>query len=94
MLTVYRVGRSLFVIEVEPRPTECVASAWRLEADDRLARVEDPDGTPFQASAPSAWQAQLRASTRLESFLRDRAYEQRDVPLKAWKRDGTWRLPQ
>ncbi len=89
---VYRVGEALFVITVAPAPERSVAELWRVTGDG-LLRVLDPDGTPFQASAASPWQAQHRAVSRLESFLRERAHEQRGATLPLTPLDATWQLP-
>lgn len=92
MSSVYRVGKALFVVTVEATTRGSVAEVWHVQ-DGTLARVLDPDGTPFEATAPASWQAQYRAVARLESFLRERAYEQRDETLPWAPREGTWRLP-
>ena len=92
MPAVYRLGDSLFVVAAQRRAADCLAEVWRVQAGE-LARVLDPDGTPFEATAPALWQAQHRAVSRLESFLHARAYEQRDDELPYAPRVGTWQLP-
>jgi hypothetical protein len=92
MSSLYRVGDALFVVTVEHTPAGSVAELWRAQ-DGILARVLDPDGTPFTVTAPAAWQAQHRAATRLESFMRERAYGESGDTWAAAPREGTWRLP-
>lgn len=92
MSSLYRVGDALFVVTVEHTSAGSVAELWRSQ-DGSLARVLDPDGTPFTVTAPAGWQAQHRAASRLESFLRERAHEERGETLASAPREGTWRLP-
>lgn len=91
MSFMYRVGDARFVVTVEHTSAGSVAELWRVQGG-RLARVLDPDGTPFTVTAPAAWQAQHRAASRLESFLHQRAHEERGEPLASAPREGTWQL--
>lgn len=93
MTAVYRIGQALSLIEAEDAAGVPLASAWRLGDDGCLARVFDPDGAPFHATAPTLWQTVLRAAVRLESFLRDRAHHEREAQLDTSIRSGVWRLP-
>lgn len=96
MSAAYRLGFQLFVIEVTPPGVAADgfrAHAFRVEADDRMSLVHLADGSAFEGTGPTAWEARLKLVARLEGYVGKRAFEAREIDPGAFVRDGEWRLP-